>query len=303
MLGLLAATDEGIQEIRARDEAPRTHLPGQKVWALSRDGSGWWALAGAQMLWRSEDGVSWQQAATVEEFGGNCLAPTSMGLLVGTTQAHLLRLRDDATERVESFELVEGREDWYTPWGGPPDVRSISQGPDGSIYVNVHVGGIVRSTDEGESWDPTIDIDADVHHVLAPAETPGLVLAATARGLATSRDGGDSWSFHTDGLHATYMRAVALLSGTVFVTASEGPRGRQAAVYRRALDATERFSRCEDGLPEWFPSNVDTGCLAAAEGVVGFGTADGSVFVSRDQGQSWERWASGLPAVRWLALA
>src|SRR5213593_1928350 len=91
-----------------------------------------------------------------------------------------------------SFDAAEGREAWHTPWGAPADVRSISSGADGAVYVNVHVGGVLRSTDGGAGWRPTLDIEHDVHQVLALPERPGLVLVAAADGFGLSRDGGDT---------------------------------------------------------------------------------------------------------------
>ena len=85
-----------------------------------------------------------------------------------------------------------GRDAWYQPHGGPPAVRTMAVDDEGRIYVNVHVGGIVRSDDEGRSWEPTIDIDVDVHQVVTVPGQPGRVVAATARGLATSDDYGRS---------------------------------------------------------------------------------------------------------------
>ncbi|MFN8233199.1 MAG: hypothetical protein U0V56_06925, partial [Actinomycetota bacterium] len=61
---------------------------------------------------------------------------------VGTSGARLLRLVGNALEPVEGFAAVAGREGWFTPWGGPPDTRSISEW-DHDVYVNVHVGGIL----------------------------------------------------------------------------------------------------------------------------------------------------------------
>lgn len=162
------------------------------------------------------------------------------------------------------------------------------------MYVNVHVGGILRSKDHGGSWHPTIDVDADVHRVLA---APGRVLAACARGLAVSEDGGDTWTTRTDGLHATYCRGVARSGSTVLVSASDGPRGGRAALYRGAV-AGGPFERCVQGLPEWFSGNVDSPCLDAAPdaGLAAFGTADGRVFASTDEGVTWSDVAGGLPA-------
>jgi hypothetical protein len=198
---------------------------------------------------------------------------------------------------VASFEEVDGRGRWYTPWGGPPDTRSISAS-DEAIYVNVHVGGIPCSDDGGRTWRPTIDVDADVHQTLA---YDGLVLAAAAVGLAVSGDQGRSWTVRDEGLHATYLRAVAVAGDTVLVSGSRGPGGGQSGIYRGAL-AGGPLERCREGLPEWFSSNIDTGCLAARDDLAVFGTAEGSLFVSGDAGRRWELLAEGLPPVQCLAL-
>jgi photosystem II stability/assembly factor-like uncharacterized protein len=164
-----------------------------------------------------------------------------------------------------------------------------------AVYVNVHVGGILGSLDGGLSWTPTeLDIDTDVHQVVA---TDHLVLAALGHGgLARSNDGGQSWTVTSDGLHASYCRAVAVSDQTVLLSASTGPRTRQGALYRGSI-AGDTFERCHKGLPEWFPSNIDTGCLALDGTNAAFGTDDGRVFVSTDTGGSWTQTAAGLPGI------
>ncbi|MBI3629620.1 MAG: hypothetical protein HY217_08610 [Candidatus Rokubacteria bacterium] len=82
---------------------------------------------------------------------------------MGTASAHLFLLDGGAPARVELFEGLDGRGAWYTPWGDPPDVRSMSVDAEGIVYVNVHVGGILRSADGGRTWRPTIDLETDVH--------------------------------------------------------------------------------------------------------------------------------------------
>jgi hypothetical protein len=297
---LLVGTEDGLRRIDEEGDERGVDLGGQEIRAIAPEATTVWALADGESVWRSLGSGSWDMAAPVPGGSGNCLWPTSAGLLVGTGEAGLLRFADGALQPVASFEQVTGRSKWYTPWGGPPDSRSISEGPEGAIYVNVHVGGIVRSRDGGRSWEPTIDIDADVHQVLAPKERPGLVLSACAEGLAISEDGGDSWRFDTKGLHGTYLRAVAFSEGLVFVTASEGHRGRQAAVYTRRLGDEGPFTKCTTGLPAWFPSNINTFCLAASGPSAAFGTEEGSVFISKDEGSSWREIATGLPPVRCL---
>jgi hypothetical protein len=298
---ILVGTDQGLHRFDESGEVRGVDLNGQAVMAIAPEGSSWWAIVDADSLWRSTGG-SWEMAANIRVTRANCLAWTSAGLLVGTSEAGLYRLEDGALQRVASFEEAEGRAKWYTPWGGPPDSRSISEGPDGVIYVNVHVGGIVRSRDQGRTWEPTIDVDSDVHQVLAPEGRPGLVLAACAEGLALSENGGDTWQFDTEGLHGPYCRAVAVSGEAVFVSASEGHRGRRAAIYRRELTGSA-FVKCSEGLPEWFEGNINTLCLASAGDLVAFGTEQGQAFVSDDLGRTWRQTADGLGEVGCLALS
>ena len=63
-----------------------------------------------------------------------------------------------------------------------------------------------------------------------------------------------------------------------------------------------RLTRCETGLPAWFSSNVDTGCLAAEEGLVVIGDEAGTVFASADRGESWGVIAADLPRVTCVAI-
>jgi hypothetical protein len=260
------------------------------------------AIIDGREVWQSDRNGEWTRITSVEASKALCLFPTAHSLFVGASEAHLFSLRDHALEPVPSLDTVPGREDWYTPWGGPPDIRSIAADPSGTVYVNVHVGGIVRSADGGESWQPTIDIDADVHQVLYDADS-SLLLAASAVGLAISTNRGGSWRFHTEGLHGTYLRAVAVAGDVILVTASTGPSTRRSAVYRTSAHDRESFERCRRGLPEWFSDNINTFCLSAANSRVAFGTSDGQVFSSSDQGQSWNVVAERLPRVLCIAVA
>jgi hypothetical protein len=300
--GMLVGTESGLWRRQGDALAPVEQFAGREVTALARDGERTWALVEGRALWlRCDGGDAWREHASIDGLRATCLAPAPGGLLVGTEQAHLLRLEAGALARVEAFETVAGRDAWYTPWGDPADVRSIAVAPDGTLHVNVHVGGVVRSRDGGASWTPTVDIEVDVHQVRAHPTRPGVVLAAAYEGLGISRDGGDAWEFLTDGMHAHYARAVAVADDVVFVSVSTGPRGRRAALYRKPLDGGPSFERCQGRLP-WFDDNIDTACLEAVGPVVVFGTEDGRVFRSLDGGVHWALLAKGMPAVRCISL-
>lgn len=260
-------------------------LTGREVTALAPDGTGWLALVdGADVVRVHEDEVD--ALGSLEGESGRCVLGAGDAVLVGTAHARLARVTHGSSELVASFDDAPGRDEWYTPWGGPPDTRSLSVASDGRVFANVHVGGILRAADPTGPWSPTIDIDSDVHQVLADPLDATHVVAATALGLAESRDGGDSWTFSTDGLHASYARAVALDGERLFLTASTGPRGGRAALYRREPGA-DGFDRCEDGLDDWFAGNIDSHRLGAAGGTVLFGTEDGRAFLSDDGGHAW----------------
>lgn len=215
-------------------------------------------------------------------------------------RARLFRVIEPGLEELTGLEATAGRDSWYTPWGDPPDTRSIADDGE-TLYANVHVGGIPRSRDLGATWAPTIDVGADVHQVFT---APDRVLAACARGLAVSEDGGDTWSIRTDGMHARYCRAGAVCGETVLVSASTGPSGSQSAVYRGGVGGGH-LERSRNGLPEWFEQNIDSHCIdALSDGsLAAFASVDGRVFVSDDEGASWAEVASSIPRVRCLLLA
>ena len=270
---ILLGTESGLWRLQRDTLEPVDQFTARTVTALTRRDAETWAIVDGGALWQGTGG-RWSEQASLGDRPATCMAATRDGLLVGTSPAHLLRVAGGGPEPIESFETVDGRQHWHTPWGDPADVRSIAVGLDGAVYVNVHVGGVVRSRDAGQSWTPTIDIDADVHQVIAHPTRPEVILVAAYDGFGISRDAGQSWEFITDGMHAHYARAVAVAGEAVLVSASTGPRGRKATLYRKPLDGATAFARVE-GLP-WLDDNIDTACLAADGSLAVFGPTTGA---------------------------
>jgi len=296
MTRILIGTEKGLHELGS-DESLLDDPN-----AIGRDELGWWAVTDGHKIWSSPDARAWKEVTALRGLRANCIEPLDGGAIVGTSEAHLVRVSDGRSERVRSFDRIATRDDWYTPWGGPADVRSLSRGPDGVFYANIHVGGIATSPD-GSTWRATpLDIDSDVHQVISDPEKPGTAYAATAIGLATTTDGGETWAFEDEGLHAAYCRAVAIAGDTLLLSASTSHTGRKAALYRRPL-AGGTFERCEKGLPEWFADNLDTYCLDARGQEAVAGTTDGKVFVSEDAGGTWTGTLMHGPPVTCVAIA
>jgi hypothetical protein len=225
-----------------------------------------------------------------------CVQPTLDTTWVGADRARLFALEDLQLSEDEFFADAPDRERWHTPWGGPPDVRSMTLDADHTLYINVHVGGILRYDDTGVV--PTLDISADVHQVAAHPTNKGAVFAASALGLAFSHNGHD-FEFRSDGLHADYCRAVAVMEDRVVVSASTGPRTNRARLYAGALwdGSLDPVTR---GLPEWFEDNIDTHCLAATGATLHLGHGD-TVWRSDDAGETWSVLTSGAPTITCLA--
>jgi hypothetical protein len=250
--------------------------------------------ADGRVLWHTADG--WTVLAVAPSL--LCAVDAPGGLLVGTEDARLLRVGTDGLEPVRGFERCPGRDEWYTPWGGPPEVRSLACTVENVLLANVHVGGIPRSADGGRSWMPTIDLHDDVHQVRASRDDAALVVAAAAIGLCVSRDAGVAWTVRAEGLHATYCRAIALSGDTVLISASEGPRGRRSAVYRGTLTADGPLTR----VSEWVEGNVDTHALDLLGDRAAFGTRDGVVWESHDAGATWSVTHRGLAPITSVSL-
>lgn len=293
MFRTLVGTRDGLHTIGGGGPVGSPQLPDGSVTAVARDGSQLWAIVDRSEVWRAPED-DWRWVATLGDYEATCLAMTD-AIHVGSSEARLFRLAGSTLEPVVAFDDAEGRSEWFTPWGGPPATRSISEWGD-DVYVNVHVGGILHTGDHGLTWNRTIDIDADVHQV---ATAQGLVLAACAGGLATSVDRGTTWTMRSEGLEAPYSRAVVVCGDTVLVSASNGPRGGRAGVYRGDLRSGP-FERCTAGLPAPFDDNIDTYCLDALNdgSFAAFGTSDGRIFGSDDAGSTWHELAADLGVVQ-----
>lgn len=272
------AADDGLHHGSRSAE----HLVGRTVTAVTAtDPAAAWALVdGTDVVRVTPDGT--EEVARLSDGRGLCIHEHRETVFVGGKDARLWRLEGGDLERVASFDEAPTRDQWTTPWGGPPDVFSMASHGD-DLYVSVHVGGILHSDDDGVSWRATIDLHDDVHQVVV--DDAGTVWAATGRrGLARSTDKGRTWQYLSKGLHATYLLAVAVTDAGVLVSAQSGHAGSDAAVYLLADDRFEPVT----GLPAPL-SGVSPRRLAASGAHAALAADDGAVYSSPDGGRTWQR--------------
>ena len=234
----------------------------------------------------------------------------------GTEPSALYRSDDGGATWTELEALLElpSRPTWsFPPRPWTSHVRWIAPSPHdaGTLLVGIELGGLMRSTDRGETWqDHRPGAQRDVHSLAWHPRVAGHAYEAGGGGAAWSEDGGDTWQPADEGRDRHYTWSVAVDpddAGTWYVSASTGPgaahRGRdpQARIYRR--DDGE-WRPLGGGLPDPLPAMPYA--LLAAPGRLFAGFADGEIWESRDGGEAWSRCTvrgDAPPAVTALAYA
>jgi len=292
---LVATWNNGLFNVTGK--VARQELAGQSVRSLVADGRGGvLAIVGGHSLYRRSPDGEWAEIVKTE-FNLSCCVPIGNVVFVGTDDAHVLRVdADGAQQRLTGFDAVAGRDKWYAGsaiidgkrMGPPLGIRSMAATCDGSVLLaNVHVGGVPRSTDAGLTWQPTINIDTDVHQVCTHPIRPDTVIAAAGVGLCISRDAGETWTIEQQGLHAHHCSAVAFGRNDIFVSAATSPFATEGAMYRRPIDSDGPLQPLDGGMPQWTDGIVDTDCIATRDSMAAVIDRSGQLYVSNDDGASW----------------
>ncbi len=283
------ATDSGLHLVGHGPGDGRHHAAGHPVVAVAHAPDGTlWFLADRRHLHRLAPGADEPEpvASLPDSASGVCLGAHQGQVWVGGDRAGLWWLDGDRLVPVDAFATAPTHEHWYTPWGGPPAVFSLASAGR-SLYVSVHVGGILRTDDGGATWQATIDFHDDVHQVAVGPD--GRLWAATGeRGLAASTDGGATWRYHDQGLQGDrYALALApTADGGLILAASRNHASREGGLYRFDGTSFHRLGPAE-GLPEPLGGVVGPRQLAASGDEVVAALPGGRVARSGDGGRTW----------------
>ncbi len=193
-----------------------------------------------------------------------------------------------------------------------PYIRNVVLDPSAptTIYVTLHVGFILRSTDSGESWELLDNgFDHDIHAlVIDPTNTNRIYLASggdgarkgtsTGRALYQSEDRGGSWTptamnFDQDFSMPLVMhprRPEVLFSALAKANPSKWV-GREAgadSVVIRTTDGGAHWDRLENGLAETSDRFAEAIVFDEEEpDNLYLGLRSGELYATSDGGDSW----------------
>ena len=251
-------------------------------------------------LFKSSDaGRSWEPLSGVAHprITAVALSPADGALYAGTEPSSLFVSRDGggSWRELEGLKNLPSAPTWSfppRPWTSHVRAVALSHPDPNTVVAGIELGGVVRSTDGGESWqDQRPGAYADCHALATHTGAPRALYEAAGGGFAESEDFGESWTAAAEGIEHRYVWGLAVDledPALLYVSAAAGPgraHGRgfsDASIYRRR--AGGRWEPILERLAE-FPY-----ALAAdpeTPGALYAGLGDGTILRRPDAGAGW----------------
>ena len=148
-----------------------------------------WLAAYEAGVYRTDDGgATWTRADSYpSDYAHSVMADPSRadGVYVGSEPAALFRSEDGGLSWGECSGFREVPESGNWGFHAPTrdsHVRDLVTSPadSGLVYAGIEVGGVVRSSDGGATWQQLPGLDDDIHCLHLGSDKPARVYAATA---------------------------------------------------------------------------------------------------------------------------
>lgn len=269
----------------------------------TRDGGESWEAVG--------DGVSHPRVLSVAVSPCHVEQGRSV-VYAGTEPSGVFRSTDDGAtwEELRALAELPSRDEWsFPPRPWTHHVRWIAphhHDPE-TLFVGIELGGVMRTTDGGTTFEDRHPEALADSHVLATHPIDATrVYAVGGDGVATSRDRGGSWTRDVEGMDRTYTWGLAVDPADPdlwYVSSAPGPGQAHGDG-----DAEARLYRKRDGA-SFEALNGDAGPLrdmpyalvAPEAGTLVVGTHHGSIRWSDDRGEGWRTLDVELPQILQLA--
>ncbi|HEU6443699.1 MAG TPA: hypothetical protein VFL61_01430 [Gaiellaceae bacterium] len=254
-LRLWAATGDSVARLDETNGAWRAEvfLPGSAAQCLAVDPTDpdtvFAGLRGHGVRRTRDAGETWEDVELPERDVFSVAVSAADGAVyAGCEPSRLFRSDDggDSWRALDALLELPSRPTWsFPPRPWTSHVRWIAPSPHDAalLLVGIELGGLMRSTDGGETWqDHRPGAQRDVHSLAWHPHEPGRAYEAGGGGSAWSADGGQTWAPADDGRDRDYTWSVACAPAdhrVWFVSASTGPyaahggRDAQARIYRK----------------------------------------------------------------------
>lgn len=254
------------------------------------------------------------------------------GLWLGTEPGGLFYSEDNG----EHFELVRGlwehpsRRDplqWFGAGRDYPFIHSIVVNPQESahLYVAISCAGVFETRDKGATWaprnqglkaaylpNPSAEVGHDPHLLLQSEKDPRILWQQNHCGVFRSIDEGQQWQDISEGSGlADYGFALAIDPATtdkawVIPAISDEMRVAKdlALTVAHTADGGLTWQAQREGLPQAHCFDIAyRHALVYKSGLLAFGTNNGNLYLSENEGQSWMPIAHNLPRVDAVVIA
>ena len=297
---LFVATGNAILRVANGTADPVLEQPGAQCVAVDARNRQR-VLAGCQGggVFESEDGgTTWRDAELpATDVFSVAYGPADGAAYAGCEPSALWVRRDGSWEELSALRELPSAPTWsFPPRPWTSHVRWIAPSPHDAklVLAGIELGGLMRTLDGGETWqDHRPGAQRDVHSLAWHPTEPGRAYEAAGGGSAWSRDDGESWEPADSGRDRHYTWALAVDPGDPdcwFVSAAPGPfhahgsRPAEAGLYRWRGDGP--WEELDLGLAR--PLETMPYALAATDDGLVVALRDGRLFVSDDQGDSWD---------------
>jgi photosystem II stability/assembly factor-like uncharacterized protein len=263
--------------------------------------------------------------ATLERVWQLHPSPSEPGVVWAGSEPQGLFRSDDGGEH---FSFVRAlwdhphRPEWGAGFGGAA-IHTVQAHPDDPqrMLVAMSTGGVYRTEDAGASWaasntgvradffpDPLPEFGQCVHKVARDSQNADRLFLQNHHGVYRSDDDGRTWDSIADDLPTDFgftMLAHPSRGGVAYnfpITAGveRVPPGHACRVFRTE-DSGTSWTGLGDGLPQQDYYSVVLRDAMCADDVdpagIYFGTRNGEVYVSPDEGEHWSLVAAHLPDV------
>ncbi len=236
-------------------------------------------------------------------------------LLAGVSEAGLFSSTDEGKSwhPVSGLNDHESREGWYPGFGGMC-THAILVDPENKQrqWCGISAVGVFRTDDGGTTWQPRnegveitvrdqnrTDIGYCVHGLAADPSDASIIYRQDHMGMYRTSDGGDSWERNQNGLPSGFGFPIAIDPATSYLFAFP----QESSEYRAVPDGRFSVYRSTDRGESWHACEVEDKACHAQVGVlrgamavdkqdpcgVYLGTTSGTVHMSADLGESWQR--------------